>query len=151
MNDSDETLISQEQQSRVISALKEILNSQFKDPSNPPTAQEILNSYTKGRGEAEKYYKADAYDFSNPKTLYRVYWYEYLTNLVIQGQPSNKKGTKRYDTAQKRKKSVNQIAKYLGHSPSSSDLRAAFPTITELDDEIFHIIDNDLKRLFSSL
>lgn len=88
------------------------------------------------------------FDFSNPnpEVLKKYSWDHYLSYLVIHGQFSNKKGTKRFDTTKERKKSVQALEKILGHAPNSSDLKSSFPTLTQLDDEICQIIDEDLNK-----
>ena len=145
MNTKADTLITPEQEDKLINTWKEIMNSKYVDPSNPPTAQEMIKSYLKGRGETQKHYKPGTYDFSNPETMYKEYWEQYVSFLALHHKLINTKGTERREKA--RKSVAKKLAKYLRRTPTATDLKSAFPSLTELDDEICQVIDKDLASL----
>lgn len=142
-----DTNFTSEQRDKLMRTMQEMMNSKFIDPSNPPTTRERIQSYIEGRGEILKHYKPDAFDYTNPEVWNREMWEQYVVHAAIDGRSSNKKGTRNFNTAKKRTSPAKQLAKYLGRIPTSDDLKAAFPTLTQLDDGLCKAIDRDLESL----
>jgi hypothetical protein len=140
-----DTLLRPEQQDELIIIWRNIMNSKYVDPSNPPTMQEYIKCYQKGRGETSKLYKPGTYDFTNPETLYKEHWEQYISFIALHDKLINIKGAKRRN--KDRRSIVKQLAKYLRRTPTSADLKAAFPFLTELNKDISEVIDKDLSSL----
>jgi hypothetical protein len=146
MSNTD-TVFTPDQLDKLMKTVQEMMNSKFLDPSNPPTRKEQIDSLIKGRGESLKHYKPDAFDVSKPEVMYREVWQLYLSSAGIHDRPSNKKGTRRFNTTKRRSSAAQKLAKYLGGTPTAADLKAAFPTLTQLDDDLCKAIDMDLENL----
>jgi hypothetical protein len=144
---SVDTIFTLEQQDALMRIMQEMMHSRFVDPSNPPTPREQIKSFIDGPGKLPDFYKPDAFDYTKPEVWNREIWEQYVVHAAIHGRPSNKKGTRHFDTTKKRIPPAKQLAKYLGRIPTSADLKAAFPTLTQLDDELCKAIDRDLERL----
>jgi hypothetical protein len=142
-----ETLFTPEQQDKLMDTVKEIMQSKFVDPSNPPTPEQRRKAMVEGRGKIPDYYKPGSFDLSNPEVWFREVWQSYMTYLSIHDRPSNKKGTRRFNTTKKRSVPAKNLAKYLGRTPTTADLKAAYPSLTKLDDDICIVIDRDLESL----
>lgn len=147
MTNNTEPLFTSEQEGKIVKAITEIYNSKFVDPNNPPPRRELMESLIKGSGEWEKHYKPGAYDHSNPEVMYREYWHDYLSQALIHGQMKTKSGKSRYDTTKERSRAAKQVAKHLGRTPTCADLKAAFPNVTQLDEELCQVMDRDLNNL----
>jgi len=147
MSTTAKTLLTEEQRGKVQKTVKEIMDSRLLDPSNPPTSKERFQSYGRGRGDILEYYKPNAFDVSRPEVVYGMVWEQYLSYLSIHGLPSNKKGTRHFDTTKKRSVTAKQLANYLERTPTAADLKAAFPTITQLDDKLCKAVNRDLENL----
>lgn len=140
----------QEQQDKLLKTMQEMMRSRFVDPSNPPTPREQLRSLINRRGgEMPDFYKPDAFDYSKPEVLYRERWEQYVSYAALHDHPTSKRGTKRTDTTKKRVAPAKHLAKYLGRTPTSADLKAAFPSLTQLDDGLCKAIDRDLESLLN--
>lgn len=147
MSTDANTLFTPEQQKKVLKTMLEISRSDYVDPSNPPSMREIIQSSQKGWAETKKLYKPGAYDLSNPEVVYKMYWHNYVSQLMLHDTPTSKRGTKRRDTTKKRSQEVKHLVKYLQHTPTCADLKAAFPNLTQLDADLCQIIDKDLEGL----
>jgi hypothetical protein len=135
-----------EQRDKLMKTSQEILHSKFVDPANPPSREEKIKGFTKGRGIPE-YYKPGAFDVSKPEVRFGGMWQSYITHAAIHDRPSNKKGTKHFNTTKERSAAAKELANYLRRTPTSADLKEAFPTLTQLDDELCEAIDRDLESL----
>jgi hypothetical protein len=138
----------EKQQKLLVETIQEIYRSNFKDPSNPPTPQEIYSNYRKPK--LRDYYKPEAFDYSNPQTLYGSYWEEYIEWAALHNTPKNQAGTKRRDTSRERRKPAKELRKILGRTPTANDLRTAFPSLTKIDGELADAIDRDLQSLLEA-
>jgi hypothetical protein len=147
MNTKVDKLLTPKQGDKLAKATIEMINSRALDPSNPPSLKDTIDSYASGRSELLAHYKSGAFDVSKPDVLYGMIWQDYVSYLAMHGQPSNKKGTRFLDTTTKRIGPAKQLAEHLSRTPTAVDLKAAFPTLTQLDDGICKAIDKDLKNL----
>lgn len=142
------SVFTQEQQELLVETIREIYRSNFKDPSNPPTPQEIYSNYRNPK--LRNYYKPEAFDYSNPQTLYGSYWEEYIKWAALHNTPKNQAGTKRRDTSRERRKRAKELRKTLGRTPTADDLKTAFPSLTKIDKELADAIDRDLQSLLEA-
>jgi len=140
MSNNAESLFTSEQEGKLVKTVTEIYNSKFLDPTNPPPRSEVMKSLTGAGGGWEKYYKPGASDYSNPEVMYREYWNSYVTQALLHGQMKTKRGKSRYDATKERSSAAKHIAKHLGRTPICADLKAAFPNLTQLDEEYVRLL-----------
>lgn len=109
---------------RLSSVGKRIYNSKFKDPSNPPSHREIYKSY--GKRKLQDFYNPEAFDFSNPQTIYREHWQLYLDYAALHNMPKNQTGSRRYDTAVERRRAASNYVRSRGEPPIRASLKRWF-------------------------
>lgn len=143
------SVFSERQHQQILKALKEIYKSKFKDPSNPPSHGELYRSY--GRRKLQDFYKPEAFDFSNPQTIYREHWQLYLDYAALHNMPKNRTGSRQYDTTVERRRAAKQLRTALERIPTANDLKNAFPSLTTVDKELAAAIDRDLQNLLERL
>jgi hypothetical protein len=147
MQTNNKRLFSPEQQDKLIPLVLAIMNSKFLDPANPPTGLDIINNLRKRPADRVEYYKPGASDFADPEVWIRELWQQYVEQATLHERPMNKTGTRLNNTDSKRRHALKQLAKYLGHPPTASDLKVAFPNVKELDRSLTNVLDRDMKRL----
>jgi hypothetical protein len=142
------SVFTEKEHRQILQTLKGIYNSRFKDPANPPSHRELYKSY--GRRKLQDFYKPEAFDFSNPQTIYRQHWQLYLDYAALHNMPKNRTGSRRYDTTVERRRAAKQLRTALERIPTADDLKSAFPSLTTVDKALSAAIDRDLKTLLES-
>jgi hypothetical protein len=142
----DNRLFTDEQSEQLVELMKVIINSKYKDPDNVPSIKERMKNFSSNRGSILENLKPGAYDINNPETRFREHWRNYVTYFGIHGVQKNKKGTKFHNTSAERTRDLKYLARYLGHNPTSTDLKEFFQLPSEFD-SLCESIDKDIQNL----
>lgn len=142
----DKTLFTPEQQELAFELWKIIKDFKLLDPKNTPDIYDIEANRRSGSASLLDYYKPEFRSINNPIYQYVACWQSYLSYAKIHGFPMNKKGTKHNDNSNERRGMLNHLTAYLGHKPTSKDLKEFFQLPPEFD-EICEVIDRDIKSL----